>query len=216
MSQSIKSVILTIVSSLLVTSIITTAQVRRYEFGGLNYTFPSVQGVGSLTNSGTGTLAWSSTNTPSGLVAFTVTGVCPSGWIEYTVARGRYMISTPFGGFAGNVIGGPLTNLENRDVPYHTHTASLNAVLYDPGHSHILNDPGHVHGDLTIAGGNGNGVLEVPVISGVVRSGTSVTGVTTNNTSLSFSISTSVGVTRYFSEPGTTAPYIQLMTCLKS
>jgi len=58
---------------------------------------------------------------PSGLIAY-FTGSCPSGWSEYTSARGRYIVGTPSGGTGQGTAGTALTNQENRPVGQHFHT----------------------------------------------------------------------------------------------
>lgn len=47
---------------------------------------------------------------------------CPSGWAEYTSARGRVVVGLPQNGTSGGTVGTPLINLENRA---HTHTGPL-------------------------------------------------------------------------------------------
>jgi hypothetical protein len=53
------------------------------------------------------------------------TGSCPTGWTEYTAARGRTIVGTPSGGTGEGTVGTALTDLGTRtitDVPAHTHT----------------------------------------------------------------------------------------------
>ena len=50
---------------------------------------------------------------------------CPSGWTEYTAARGRTVVGTPASGTIAGTVGTALTNLGTRtitDVPAHTHS----------------------------------------------------------------------------------------------
>lgn len=69
---------------------------------------------------------------PTNLVAYTTGGV-PSGWSEYTAARGRVIVGKPSGGTAAGTVGTALSNLENRThshvyttVPSHRHSAYWN------------------------------------------------------------------------------------------
>lgn len=64
-----------------------------------------------------------SSGVTSGTIAF-FTGACPSGWTEYTTARGRYIVGTPSGGTAQGTAGTALTNTENRAVGSHQHGPS--------------------------------------------------------------------------------------------
>jgi hypothetical protein len=80
-------------------------------------------------------------------------GSCPSGWSEYTAARGRVVVGVPSGGTLSGTVGTALTNLENR-----THSHGMT-------HTHTWN-PG---GSYNVAAGNpvtNGGVLGSGVISG--------------------------------------------------
>ncbi len=85
--------------------------------------------------------------TPSGLIAYFAT-TCPTGWTEYTAARGRVVVGVPSAGTVAGTVGTAFTNLEDRT---HSHSYSGNtssvggsqaAVAYDQsvyptmGHSH--------------------------------------------------------------------------------
>jgi hypothetical protein len=76
---------------------------------------------------------------PSSMIMFFDLSSCPTGWSEYTNARGRYLVGVPAGGAKGITVGNALSNGENRSVGRHAH--SINNV----GHSHSINDPGHIH-----------------------------------------------------------------------
>jgi len=70
---------------------------------------------------------------PSGIIAF-VTGSCPTGWTEYTAARGRYVLGTPSGGTGEGTAGTALSNTEDRAVGQHNHSFS-GTELGTHGHS---------------------------------------------------------------------------------
>ncbi|MGB6881808.1 MAG: hypothetical protein WBD86_00705 [Microgenomates group bacterium] len=59
----------------------------------------------------------------SGMIA-PFAGDCPTGWTEYTAARGRTVVGVPDGGSVAGTVGTALTNLGTRtitDVPSHRH-----------------------------------------------------------------------------------------------
>lgn len=84
-------------------------------------------------------VADTSTLVPANLVAFVVGGACPTGWTEYTTARGRVIIGLPLSGTLEGTAGGAQTNLEER-VQQHAHAVTV----ADPGHNHTQNAHGHV------------------------------------------------------------------------
>jgi len=100
----------------------------------------------------------------SGIIAF-YSGSCPTGWSEYTAARGRYIVGTPSGGTNAGTAGTALTNQENRAVGQHTHT------ITDPGHTHT--EKGHAS-----AGSGDMGVNGAPQND---TSGSSTTGISLAN-----------------------------------
>lgn len=124
-------------------------------------------------------------------IAFFNLSSCPSGWTEFTAARGRYIVALPSGGTLASTTGTALTDLENRAVGQHTHP---------------ITDPGHTHVD-TVAGGGGASTGaqasgdRAGAIASVFNSGSSTTGLSI----------TATGTTA-----GTNAPYIQLLACQKS
>ncbi len=65
---------------------------------------------------------------------------CPSGWSEVTSARGRYLVGLPSGGTLAGSVGDDLSNLENRNLGTHTHSASAVNSL----HTHTLTSGGGV------------------------------------------------------------------------
>lgn len=123
---------------------------------------------------------------PSAAVMYFNSASCPSGWTEFTAARGFYLVGLPSGGTLNAVVGTALTDMENRAVGQHTHTVT------DPGHLHTSARSG--------TGGNGN---MTPIAGGSASgsTGSSTTGVTVNNSGI---------------VAGTVAPYVQLIVCKKN
>lgn len=86
------------------------------------------------------------TNTvPSGAVMSFNLGACPTGWTEFTAARGRYTVGKPLSGTLNAAVGTALTDQEARAAGSHTH------AITDVSHGHGLSDPGHLHGITDIA-----------------------------------------------------------------
>lgn len=56
---------------------------------------------------------------PSGTMLYFDLAACPTGWTEYTTARGFYIVGLVSGGTKATAVGSALTDLENRT---HTHT----------------------------------------------------------------------------------------------
>lgn len=67
---------------------------------------------------------WPTVGIPSGAVMAFDLSACPSGWSEFTVARGRYIVGLPSGGTLDSTVGAALTNSENR-YPMLQHTDQL-------------------------------------------------------------------------------------------
>ena len=44
------------------------------------------------------------TTVPSGMVMYTVSSACPTGWTEFTAARGRYIVGVPSGGTVSSTV----------------------------------------------------------------------------------------------------------------
>lgn len=62
-----------------------------------------------------------SANIPTGTVAFFNLGSCPVGWSESSEVKGRYAVGLSSRGTLGGTVGTPLTNLEDRKTPPHSH-----------------------------------------------------------------------------------------------
>lgn len=82
------------------------AQNRLYYFNGIEYVFPSSQGLSGqvLTNDGAGILSWSAVPTPEGLWSGSVvlsSTSCPSGWTRLAAADGRMLRAAATAGGTG-------------------------------------------------------------------------------------------------------------------
>jgi hypothetical protein len=134
-------------------------------------------------------------NTTLGIIAAFNSTTCPAGWIEFTAARGRYMVGLPSGGTLGGTDGTALSDLEDRPVGQHNHTTI---------------DPGHMHGTQSYYPGWNSGAgygyqftyseTDVQITSSYNGAAQATTGITINKSGL---------------VPGTNAPYIQLIYCQK-
>lgn len=88
-------------------------------------------GTASSTTFLRGDQTWDTpTGVPSGMVMFSTSGSCPSGWTEYTSARGRVIVGLPSGGTNGGTVGTAYTNVENRT---HTHTVGSSSRQVQSG-----------------------------------------------------------------------------------
>ena len=145
---------------------------------------------------------------PADMIA-AIAGACPSGWSEYTAARGRYVVGVPAGGTVEATVGLELGNTENRDVATHSHgtTGSIS-------HTHTA-DLSHTHSLYPWA------TLNITVLSGA--SGLHPQqGSTVQNTSDAYPTwsasaageTTQTGTTGTYT--GTIAPYVQLRLCRKN
>jgi len=92
-------------------------------------------------------------SSPTGLIAF-FTNSCPSGWTEYTAARGRYIVGTPSGGSATATAGTALTDEENRPIGQHFHAINVGAGNMNTHHA-----DNNVTGGLGGGGGSVNNVV---------------------------------------------------------
>lgn len=143
----------------------------------------------------------------TGLIAFTRAAACPSGWSEYTTARGRSMVGLVAAGTNEGTAGTALTNTESRADGQHTHTVTESA------HSHTVTDPGHIHGSRV---GAVNLQVGDPIttpsfildFAGVTSSAT--TSVTLGTQTANVTINNAGSVA------GTNAPYIQLLACARN
>lgn len=129
------------------------------------------------------------TSVPSGMMMYTVSSACPSGWTEFTEARGRYIVGVPAGGTVSSTVGTALSNSENRAVGQHTHS------ITDPTHRHPLNDS----------------CCDQPTFQQISGSGDRAFG-----GGYTQYASTGITVNASGTTAGTNAPYIQLLACRKT
>lgn len=130
-----------------------------------------------------------------GAVVFYNLAACPSGWTEYTAARGLYIVGLPSG---GTLAGSPaaqtaLSNKENRAVGQHDHTATS-----------TVTDPGHLHTSFVTAGSTKATTGSDRDTPAAGNTGSATTRITVGTT-----------VANAGSVAGTNAPYIQLLACVK-
>ena len=92
---------------------------------------------------------WESpTGMPVGAVIFVTTPACPTGWSEYTTARGRYLVGLAAGGTSGATTGQALSVGENRTVGRHTHgfSGESHDHSFRDSHGHSFSGSSHSHG----------------------------------------------------------------------
>lgn len=79
---------------------------------------------------------------PAGLITFTA-GACPTGWSEYTAARGFAVVGLPSGGAAAGTVGTAFTDQQDKSASL-THSGT--AVDNHASHSHTYTDiVNHTH-----------------------------------------------------------------------
>lgn len=192
------------------------AQTPVYVFGPLTYSFPSSHAAGQLKNDGSGTLTWSN-DAPTGLVLYSTSGSCPSGWTEYTTGRGRYFVGLVASGTNEGTSGTALTDQENRPTGQHNHTGSTTVTITGT-HTHTLVDPGHVHGGTAVdVGGGILSDLFQDRLTGTGGSSTNVTGITIDSVTTGVTVTAdTLAVANTGATTGTNAPYVQLIACEKT
>lgn len=132
---------------------------------------------------------------------------CPTGWTEYTSARGRYVVGTPLSGTIAGTDGTALTNLEDRPTGQHLHSVdppSTSVSISDPGHSHSVGI------SLTAQRYTEPADTDTKAISGSTGTSSSTTGITASVNIAAFNSANAGSVA------GTNAPYIQLTYCQKT
>lgn len=84
---------------------------------------------------------------PAGAVIFVTTPTCPTGWSEYTAARGRYLVGLVAGGASGATTGEALGAGENRAVGGHSHgfRGESHDHRFSDTHSHSFAGSSHSH-----------------------------------------------------------------------
>ncbi len=156
---------------------------------------------------------------PSGAVMFFNLGACPSGWTEYTAARGRVVVGTPLSGTNATTSGVALTNLGARtitDVPAHLHAVnppSTGSSGQSADHSHTTSVP--KINDTNWGGDGSPGYL----YAGDDGNYTGVVGRTSGGASSDHSHTTDIASFNSGSTGSSTVdvtmPYIQLRACSK-
>jgi len=132
--------------------------------------------------------------TPSGAILYFNATACPSGWSEYTTARGLYIVGRVSGGTLATAVGSALTNQENR-----THTHSTPQLT-------LLQGQGSVQAG-TLALNNAGGALGFYDGASFFQSSNSVGTIGASTYGISASTTgTATGL----------APYVQLLVCQKS
>lgn len=90
-------------------------------------------------------------------------GACPTGWSEYTAARGRALVGVPSGGTVEGTVGSALTNLDTRTISTvvaHLHAAGTLANAAETSHTHGAGsfantaEAAHTHGNGSLAADN--------------------------------------------------------------
>jgi hypothetical protein len=137
-------------------------------------------------------------------------GSCPTGWSEYTAARGRTVVGTPLSGTSAGTVGTALTDLGTRtinQVASHVHSVDPPATLTDSqgSHTHGLNnaieDDGGASYNISGTGQRGSAV-----------GATGAAGAHTHTVDIPAFNSASAGV----ASVDVTMPYIQLTYCQKA
>jgi len=148
---------------------------------------------------------------PAGLINFSTQGTCPSGWTEYTAARGLYIVRLPSGGTITSVVGTALTAVsghgENRAVGQHNHGLSANS------HTHTLATDSHFHGGAATTTVSTTDPFSFT--ANYVADFTGFTNFATTGITLGQS-TTGLAVSNTGTTAGTNAPYIEDIACIKS
>jgi hypothetical protein len=169
------------------------------EAGGPWTTFGTRQRISPVPQSMTAVLA-----VPTGAVMHFVLPECPAGWVEFDLARGRYLIGMHPEEALASVVGTALAPGENRAVGQHAHAVT------DPGHAHAIRDPGHTHDLISSSSDTPGG-----------RSADGNNADRRNRTELDFtdieilSAFSGISIQNTGAVPGTPAPGVRLLTCLK-
>ncbi len=134
-------------------------------------------------------------------------GSCPTGWSEYTAARGRAVVGTPSAGTNAGTVGTALTNLGSTtitDVPSHLHTVDPPATVSDSQGTHTHTIP--------TGTGAGSNAFVTPTRGVSSSLDTGSDGAHTHTTDIASFNSGSTGL----ASVDVTMPYIQLTYCQKA
>jgi hypothetical protein len=209
-----RRILLAFLAALMTNCAVMIAQMERYEYNGIRYNWPSANVAGQLQNDGAGNLTWVD-SVPANLIAFTKNGSCPSGWAEYTGARGRSIVGLPLSGTNLASIGSELTNGENRATGQHNHTGSSSGTVSGT-HAHGVTDSGHAHTGRIDAGAGGLFSTYQDLYAGTTTTAFATTGISIPSKVTGVTINTqTLTIDNAGSVAGTNAPYLQLMACRK-
>ena len=131
-------------------------------------------------------------NLINGAIAAFASASCPTGWTEYTTARGAFLRGIDNG--AGLDPSGTRTagNYEADTFASHTHTVT------DPGHAHGITDPGHYH-VLPNIGYRGNSAnssgSSYPTTGANTNTNSAYTGISVNSATTGITGTNSTGST---------------------
>ena len=127
------------------------------------------------------------TSVPSGASVLVSSGTCPTGFVEDTAFRGRYLVGTPSGGTVGGTLGSAMTDLADSS--------------YTPLGSGTI---------ATVSGGAAAASNGVGMLGGTLQT---LTGAGTTGASVGAVTFTGTAATTMRS---TVAPTAQLLVCRKS
>ncbi len=165
---------------------------------GINTTNPKVKlEVAGSINATNGGRIEGIGSVPSGMIAFFAGSACPSGWTEYTAARGRAIVGLVASGTAAGTVGTALTDKQDKTHthtgPSHTHTYSTviaHTHSVDPpsttsssggSHSHGITDSGHTHSIMASrSSASGSETGDGFALGNYITSGASTTGIIIN------------------------------------
>lgn len=118
-----------------------------------------------------------SNGVPKGLIAYTASSSAPTGWAEYTAARGRCIVGVPSGGTLAGTVGTALTNQQNKTHshtgPSHTHPQNTSGTQFATSAEFVVATSTSGQIMYTTTGGAGTGYV---MQSGVQAGGTGSTG----------------------------------------
>jgi hypothetical protein len=158
---------------------------------------------------------------PAGAVVFFSLDQCPTGWSEYTAARGRAIVGRQPSGTLGGTYGEPLTDLEERE---HHHEYSISTLTTNDGyHGHIWASIQNVGGDIQWTSYAAGGVPDLVFVwsNGIGNEGSGIYPLAaqpnaTFYTSRGGQHSHGVYVPPTSTTPSPNdVPYIQLLACTK-
>ncbi len=183
-------------------------------------------------------------NVPSGHIFYSKNGSCPSGWSEYTTARGRYIVGLVAAGTNAATVGTALSNSESRAVGTHTHVQDAHNHIAD-AHNHIQDAHGHTqnahnhtqnaHSHTFSFGGNdpndynvigsstadaihptGTRPIDNATSTNQNATATNQNATATNQNTTGTNQAATATNQNAGSVAGTNAPYVQLIACQKS